>query len=234
MEATAGAAASMVSIGRVGSKKKNGLNCGNSASARLDRPRVRAAPRMADSFQIEYSGPPRSAPGVAALAVALAQLAGALAGGPVATATRRAHQHAIAVLQHVLAAVVHLLAVDAHVAEPAGAAARQARRGEARALGHEAHHDRALRLALDQRVLAEAAPEAAAPARAGPHSLVVEEERAVALGHLHRCARDVAGPREDVLAVLRRGCAHPAVEEQHGGVRAAVVAHARLGHRPQR
>src|SRR5689334_13198233 len=190
---TAGAAASMVSMGCVGSKKKNGLNCGNSARARLDRPRVTAAPRMADSL-------PLPAPGVAALAVALPQLPRPLPRRSVPAAARRAHQHTVAALEHVLAPVIHLPAVDPHVAEAARAAAGEPGRREARPLGHEAHHDGARRLALDQDVLTEPAAEAPPPARARPHALVVEEERAVSLGHLHRGARDVARPREHVLA----------------------------------
>src|SRR5690348_6228152 len=164
----------MVSIGCVGSKKKNGRNCGNSARARLDTPSVRAGPRMATRS-------PVSAAGVTAGAIALAQLLPPLPGRPVAGAARRAHQHAVAALQHVLAPVIHLLAVDPHVAQAARAAAGQPRRGEAGALGHEAHHDRPRRLALDQHVLAEAAAELPLATRARAHALVVEEERAVAL-----------------------------------------------------
>src|SRR6476620_1454186 len=142
----------MVSIGWVGSKKKNGRNCGNSARARLDTPSVRAAPRMATRS-------PVSAAGVTAGVIALAQLLRPLPGRPVAAAARRAHQHPVAALEHVLAPVIHLLAVDPHVAEAARAAAGEPGRREARALGHEAHHDGARRLALDQDVLTEPAAE---------------------------------------------------------------------------
>ena len=62
-------------------------------------------------------------------------------------------------------------------------------------------------------ILAEPAAGASTPAGARPHALVVEEERAVALGHLHRRARDIAGPRQHVLAVLPRGRDRSPVEE---------------------
>src|SRR5207249_104714 len=80
---------------------------------------------------------------------------------------------------------------------------------------------------------AEAAPVAPGAPRARAQPLVVEEERAIALRHLHRRARDVAGPREHVLAVLSGGRAHAAVEEEDVRVGSPVVARSRLGHRPE-
>src|SRR5437773_10266535 len=97
----------------------------------------------------------------------------------VATAARRAHEHAVAALQHVLLAIVDARAVDADVAEAAGRAAGEAGGGELRALGHDAQHDRARRAALDQDVLAEAAAEEPGSARAPAQALVVDEERAL-------------------------------------------------------
>src|SRR5262249_61661166 len=136
---------------------------------------------------------------------------------------------AVAAGKHVLPPVVDAAAVDPHVAEPPGGAAFEAGSGEARALGHEAHDDRSLRLALDQHVLSEAAAKTTLPARPGTEPLVVEEERALSLRDLHRRRRDVARPREHALAVLARRGAHAAVQEEHRGVGLAVVADARLG-----
>src|SRR6266542_3398935 len=113
-------------------------------------------------------------------------------------------------------------------------AAGQPRRREARALGHEAQHDGPARATLDQDVLAEPAPEPPGATRSWPHALVVEEERAIALRHFHGGARDIAGPREHVLAVLGGRRAHAAIEEEHGGVRAAVFTHPGLRDGPER
>src|SRR4029453_9921252 len=107
---------------------------------------------------------------------------------------------AVAVLQHVLLAVVDALAIDADVAPPARVTARQARRRVRGPLGHHAEHDGTGRAALDQDFLAQPPRMAPAAARACAHALVMEEERAVALGDLDRRGRDVAGPREHVLA----------------------------------
>src|SRR6266478_9958818 len=82
-----------------------------------------------------------------------------------------------------------------------------------RSLGHEAQHDRPPRAALEEDVLAEPAAGTSPPARARAHALVAEEERAVALRDLDGRARDIARPREHVLAVLVRRRAHAAVEE---------------------
>src|SRR6266852_6014366 len=171
---------------------------------------------------------------IAEQAVAQAKPGGAGPGRPIAAAPGRAHEHAVTTREDVLAAVIHLLAVDAHVAEAAGPPALEAGRGKLRPLRHEAQHDGTGGSALDEDVLAEAAPVAPGAPRARPQPLVVEEERAIALRHLHRRARDVAGPREHVLAVLGGGRAHAAVEEEDVRVGPAVVAGARLGHRPER
>src|SRR5207249_1898448 len=128
----------------------------------------------------------------------------------VAADARRSDQHDVAALEHVLAAVVDRDAVDLHVAQAAVDAAGEPGRRELRALGHERGDDRHRGLALEADVLAEPATELARAARAWPQSFFVEEERAVALGHLDRCRRDVARPREHALAVLGRGGAHAA------------------------
>src|SRR5258708_4685977 len=166
------------------------------------------------------------APDVPQRPIARDECAIPLATRAVAAAARRAHEHAVAALQHVLLAVVDAGAVDADVAQAAGGAAGEAGGGELRALGHDAEHDGTRRAALDQDVLAQAAAEAAGAAGAGAQALVVEEERALALGHLDRRRRDGAGPREHVLAVLDRPCAHAAVEEQDRRVGPAVLARA--------
>src|SRR6185436_2245083 len=126
----------------------------------------------------------------------------------VAAAARRAHQDDVTALEHVLLAVVDRDAIDLHVAEPAGLAAGEAGRLELRALGHERGEDRRVGFALEADVLPEAAAEAPGAARARTQTLLVEEERAVALGHLDRRGRDVAGPGEDALPVLRGRRAH--------------------------
>src|SRR5712691_11606994 len=171
---------------------------------------------------------------IAEQAVAQAEGSGPGAGRPVAAAPGRAHEHAVAAREDVLAAVIHLLAVDAHIAEAAGPAALEAGRGKLRPLRHEAQHDGAGGSALDEYVLAEAAPVPPGASRIRPQPLVVEEERAIALRHLHGRARDIAGPREHVLAVLGGGRAHAAIEEEDVRVGSPVVAGARLGHRPER
>src|SRR6266849_8912795 len=97
--------------------------------------------------------------------VAQAEGSGPRPGRPVAAAPGRAHEHAVAAREDVLAAVIHLLAVDAHVAEAAGPPALEAGRGKLRPLRHEAQHDGARGSALDEYVLAEAAPVPPGPAR---------------------------------------------------------------------
>src|SRR5207244_6639417 len=95
---------------------------------------------------------------IAEQAVAQAEGSRPRAGRAVAAAPGRAHEHAVAARENVLAAMIHLPAVDAHVAEAAGAAALEAGRGKFRPLRHEAQHDGAGGSALDEDVLAEAAP----------------------------------------------------------------------------
>src|SRR5262249_3460532 len=177
--------------------------------------------------------PPRAPVVVAELAIAEAKCVVAGAGGAVAAAARRAHEDAIAALQHVLAAMIDLLVVDAHVAQAARGAAREAGGGAARPLRQEADHEGAHGAALEEHVRAEPAPPVPIAARARAQALVVEEKRAVALGHFHGRAGDIAGPGEDVLAVLGGSGAHAAVEEEHVGVGTPVVARPRLGYCPQ-
>src|SRR5262245_58338417 len=137
---------------------------------------------------------------VAERAIALGHGRIALRRRAVAAAARRTHQDDVTAIEHVLPAVVDRDTVDLHVAEPAMLAAREAGRLELRALGHERREDRRIRLALEADVLPEAAAEAPAPARARSQALLVEEQGAVALGHLDRRRRDVARPGEDALA----------------------------------
>src|SRR4029450_6226214 len=139
---------------------------------------------------------------VAEPAVTLGQSGVALCGRTMAAGARRPYEHDVAALEHVLAPIIDRDAVDLHIAEPAVGAAGESRRGELRALGHERGHDRRVGLALEHDVLTEPAAEAAGAARARGQALLAKEERAVALGHLDRRRRDVARPREHVLAVL--------------------------------
>src|SRR5207245_1157647 len=104
---------------------------------------------------------------IAESAVALGERGFALRGRAVTAGARRAHQHDVTALEDVLAAVVDRDPVDLDVAEPAVATAREARRRELRALGHERGDDRRVRLALEDDVLAEPDAEAAGPARSG-------------------------------------------------------------------
>src|SRR5207244_7218472 len=117
--------------------------------------------------------------GLAGQAVARAEGGRPRAGRAVAAAPGRAHEHAVAARENVLAAMIHLPAVDAHVAEAAGAAALEAGRGKFRPLRHEAQHDGAGGSALDEDVLAEAAPVAPGAPRARAQPPVVEEGRAI-------------------------------------------------------
>src|SRR3989442_7228094 len=97
---------------------------------------------------------------IAEQAVAQAEGSRPRAGRAVAAAPRRAHEHTVAARENVLAAMIHLLAVDAHVAETAGAAALEARRGKLRPLPHEAQHDGAGALPLTRGDPAYATPAA--------------------------------------------------------------------------
>src|SRR3989442_4028325 len=119
---------------------------------------------------------------VAERAITLDERPAARARRAVAAAPGRPEHDRVARAQHVLLAVVDALAVQPDLAAAAGRAAGEPGRGIGRSLGHEAHHDRRRRLVLDPHLLTETAPELAGPARAGTHALVVEEERAVALG----------------------------------------------------
>src|SRR5262245_15448643 len=85
----------------------------------------------------------RAPPDIAHRSIALYRLRLASARGAIAAAAWRADHHAFAALEHVLLAVVHAAVVHAHVTAAAGRAAGQPGRGKPRALGHEAHHDRA-------------------------------------------------------------------------------------------
>src|SRR5262249_36073364 len=125
----------------------------------------------------------------------------ALRGGPAAAPAWRADQDLVSLREHVLAAVVDAAAIEVHIARAAVSAAGEARGGKARALGHEAHDDRALRLALDQDVLTEAAAETARAAWARAETLVMGVGRALGVGHLPRPRGGIAGPREELLAV---------------------------------
>src|SRR5262249_50719038 len=132
------------------------------------------------------SGRSPAAADVPERAITRGEVAAAPAARAVAATARRAHEHTIAALEHVLLAIVDAPAVDAAVAQPARCAAGEAGRGKFRALGHNAQHDRTRRPALHQDVLAEAASKTARTARARAKTLVVEEERALALGDLDR------------------------------------------------
>src|SRR5215831_2378018 len=197
-------------------------------------PRLRAAMTLPTiRARSPWVRTPRGPGVVAELPVARTPGAVARASGAVAAAPWRAHEDAVATLQHVLAAMVDLLAVDAHVAQATRGACREAGGGETRPLRHKAHHDGADGAALEEHVLAEPAALAPVAARAGTQALVAEEEWAIALGHFHGCAGDVAGPGEHVLPILGGGGAHATVEEEHVRVGTAIVPRARLRHRPQ-
>src|SRR5262245_36483369 len=201
------------------------------------RPASRSAPRPASPSltsrgQVESSDSfcPRAARPlhVAHRPIVLRERRLTLGGLTMPSASGRAHEDLVTLGQDMLTTMVDAATVDSHVSCTAVGAAREAGRREARALGHEAHDDRALRLALDEDVLAETASESSGAARAGTETLVADVDRALPLGHLHRSRRDVAGPRQHVLAVLPRCGSHAAVEEQYGGVRFALVVHARM------
>src|SRR5262245_30941361 len=191
---------------------------------------VERLPSASNGFEREPDAPLS----IAERATALGRGRIALCDWTIPATAWRPHQHDVAALEHVLAAIVDRDAVDLHVAEPAVLAARETGRRELRALGHERGDDRCVRLAFEHDVLPEPTAEPAGAARARGQPLLVEEQRAVALGHLDRRGRDVARPGEHVLAVLARRGAHAAIEEEDVGVGSAVGAEPRLLHGPER
>src|SRR5207253_6945235 len=110
--------------------------------------RTRAATRSRDVRARECSWFTR----IAESAVAPGERGFTLRGRAVTAGARRAHQHDVTALEDVPAAVVDRDPVDLDVAEPAVATAREARRRELRALGHERGDDRRVRLALEDDV----------------------------------------------------------------------------------
>src|SRR5262245_35329568 len=139
--------------------------------ARRRTPRSRAG---SSAGSAPSSALARAARHITERAVPLGEPGIALGRETVPAAPRSADEDAIAGGEDVLAAVVDAAAVDAHVAEAAGATAREPRRGELRALRHEAHRDRARRLALEQDLLTEPAPEPPGAPRPGTQPLVVD------------------------------------------------------------
>src|SRR5688572_4919445 len=130
-----------------------------------------------------------------------------------AAAAGRAYEQLVAFAERHRVPAVAELAVETDLAASAGPAACQPRCRIARPVRVERDMDRLIGQRFEQELLAGAAAVTSGAARALAKLFRKQPQRRLLLDHLGRRRRDIAWPRQNVGAVLARGRAHAAVQE---------------------